>query len=107
MEELVERLISGITISQGDKDDPDYRDWSERIGVLITQNEALKALELIQSTKEINPMASPVHFGRWLLGHAEQVLDSGGYLCYKYNGKEYNTDQIYLVYLNILEEVEE
>lgn len=106
MEGLVERLIYGIAISQGDKDDPDYRDWSERIGVLITQNEAIKALELIQSIKEINPMASPVHFGRWLLKNTVQKVNDDGLLCYEYNGKECDTDQLYLVFIESVEEVE-
>lgn len=44
---------------------------------------------------------SPVKFGRWLLKYATAV-DSGNGLCYKYEGVEYNTDELYKIFSNQL-----
>jgi len=38
-----------------------------------------------------------IKFGRWLLKYATGI-DSGNGLCYLYDGKEYNTDEIYKVF---------
>lgn len=40
---------------------------------------------------------SHIKFGRWLLKYADSV-DSGDGLCWKYEGRKYNTDELYLEY---------
>lgn len=36
----------------------------------------------------------PVKFGRWLLKYAKEAWDEG-LLCWQYEGKLYNTDELY------------
>lgn len=80
----------------------------EQDGSIVTISKAMKiyANEYHKSKKkkeEVNPMASPIHFGRWLLKNATDHIDSTGSIVWLYKESLKNTDELYLIFINELE----
>lgn len=49
-------------------------------------------------------MTDPVHFGRWALKNAEMAITDQASYCWKYEDKMLSTDELYLKFVNEIEE---
>lgn len=66
-----------------------YDKYWEREKQCSDENKALNLLAVS------NSLPHPVHFGRWLLKHAETKFDKDGFLTWQYGKEEKDTKELY------------